>query len=155
MTVHTASPSPRRSDRVILDGAGSIRVALWQDPVVESLGHPANGLYCETFWLPVLGPTALWLVRMLARDLAARPGGFETEPSVIAARLGISWSTVKPSTLSRALQRCEMFGACRIARGPDTVSVRSVLAPLPRRHLDRLSPELRTLHGTWAAESAP
>ena len=140
---------------MVLHGAGSIQVETWHDPVVDSLGHPATGLYCETFWLPVLGPTATWLVRMLARDLTEQPGGFETELSVIAARLGISWSTDRPSTLSRALQRCEMFGACRIARGPDTVSVRSMLAPLPRRHLARLGPDLRTLHGTWVTESAP
>ncbi|MFM8627093.1 MAG: hypothetical protein ACKOCC_09150 [Actinomycetota bacterium] len=122
----------------------------WVDPVVEGLGHPTESLYCETFWLPVLGPTAMWLTRMLARDLETNPGGFDTDAASIAARLGISWSTTKPSTLSRALARCEMFGACRTSADGSTIAVRRALAPLPRRHLARMPAILRDHHDAWS-----
>ena len=46
------------------------------DPLVESLGFEPRSVYAETYWLPVLGPSALWALRRLSRGQTSRP----TEP---------------------------------------------------------------------------
>lgn len=49
-------------------------VRAWSDPLVEAHGYPVTSNYVETFWLPILGPSATWALRRLA-GLAATPGG--------------------------------------------------------------------------------
>src|SRR5690606_6611648 len=43
---------------------------------------------------------------------------------------------------------CALFGLTRPA--PDGLAVRRRLAPLPRRHIDRMPPHLREAHAQWA-----
>lgn len=134
-------------DRLARDRLVTVRTV--EDPVLDTLGHPARGDYVEEFWLPVLGPTATWLVRLLVGDLERRPAGFVADLGDVADRLGVSWSASGPSTLSRALARCEMFGACSISGSPVVVGVRRMLAPLPRRHLARLPDTVQIRHAEW------
>ena len=35
-----------------------LAVVAWRDPVVEQFGHTPRSVYMETYWLPVLGPSA-------------------------------------------------------------------------------------------------
>lgn len=117
-----------------------------RDPVVEMHGYSCDSDYVETFWLPILGPTATWLVRLLARDLEQHPAGLTADLAEIAARLGVAWNRDRPSTLGRAFARCQMFGVIDVVGGPTTVRVRTHMAPLPRRHLVRLPASLRSRH---------
>lgn len=44
--------------------------------------------YAETYWLPVIGPTGLWLLRNLARRVTAREDTFPL--TEVAQELGVS-----------------------------------------------------------------
>ena len=35
-----------------------LAVVAWPDPVVERFGHAPRSVYVETYWLPILGPSA-------------------------------------------------------------------------------------------------
>ena len=50
----------------------TVRVAPWDDPVVDRRGHDPRSAYVEQFWLSVLGPTATWLLRRLVVRLRSR-----------------------------------------------------------------------------------
>src|SRR3546814_3891300 len=58
-------PRPIRASAAIdwLANQNPLSVVEWADPVVEAAGHPVRSVYVETFWLPTLGPTAMWLLR--------------------------------------------------------------------------------------------
>lgn len=121
----------------------------WRDAVVDRVGVPVHDHYVETFWLPVLGPTATWLLRRLASGLADHPDGYSTDMELLARGLGVAYSPGRHGPFMRALHRCEMFGAARrLASSPHlTLEVRTAMPPLPRRHLERLPEELRRAHG--------
>ncbi len=127
-------------------------VRAWADPLVEAHGYPATSSYVETFWLPVLGPSATWTLRRLA-GLAATPGGVRIPTAELARSLGVSAATGRNSVMVRTLGRLVMFGMARWEG--DVLAVRRWVAPLPARHLLRLSPALRHAHDRLAAAPAP
>jgi hypothetical protein len=45
---------------MMLDPAktATLRIVPWRDEVIDELGHDPRSHYVETFWLPVLGPSA-------------------------------------------------------------------------------------------------
>src|SRR3954469_10018177 len=48
----------------------------WPDEVIDALGHDPRSAYVERFWLGVLGPSAIWLLRRLGAGLDAPPPRF-------------------------------------------------------------------------------
>ena len=63
------------------------------DPLVERYGFDARSPYAETYWLGVVGPSAMWALRRLTAWLAAEPDGFELPLGPLgrlAHRLGAS-----------------------------------------------------------------
>ena len=44
------------------------------DSVIDQLGHDVRSSYVETYWLPILGPSAIWAARRLAEWLESSPG---------------------------------------------------------------------------------
>lgn len=44
---------------------GSIEVISVRHPILEAIGHHPTSDYAEQFWLPVVGPSALWAHRRL------------------------------------------------------------------------------------------
>ena len=125
----------------------------WHDPVVASVGVPVHDPYVEMFWLPILGPTATWLLRRLAAGCQESPDGYAADMDQLARGLGVSFTPGRHGPFMRALQRCEMFGAARqVARSPRIVlEVRTMMPILSRRHLDRLPDGLRQAHDDWGA----
>ena len=128
-------------------------VIAWDDPVVRRIGFAHDHPYVETHWLPVLGPTATWLLRRLATELAGRPGGLGVDASLLAASLGVARSGGGRGAFGRALQRCIMFGVVRMERAGEVplLAVRTHVPPLSRRQLERLAPLLASLGGDTAA----
>lgn len=122
-----------------------VRVVPWDDPVVEATGIDPRAAYVEQFWLPVLGPTAVWLLRRIADRFDAEPTGFDLDLDRTAVCLGIGGLDSRHAPLRRALRRCARF---RLVwpRGPSEVAVRRAVGPLPRRLLDRLPEDLRADH---------
>lgn len=130
-----------------------ITISPWSDPVVEANGYSATDPYVEMFWLPILGPTATWLLRRFAHELAKEPSGATMNIEDLARSLGVTYSPGKHNSFSRALHRCVMFGvAHEIALVPHTiVAVRTILPVISQRHLSRLPQSLQQAHSEWGA----
>ena len=45
-----------------------LQVRPWDDPNLHRDGHDPRSAYVERFWIAVLGPSAVWLLRLLARE---------------------------------------------------------------------------------------
>lgn len=129
----------------------SLRVQTWRDPVIDDLGFDPRSRYVERFWLPVLGPSTLLLLRRMAEELDAAPGGFELHLADAAGWLGLGVRGGRQQPLLRAVDRACTFGAARLV-DTTTLSVRRRLAPLGARQVQRLIPPLQTEHARWLAD---
>ena len=67
-------------------------VVPWHDPVVDTNGHCVLSRYVEHFWLPVLGPSALWILRRIVIGFEEFPGGFEIDVPYMASAVGLSFN---------------------------------------------------------------
>ena len=125
----------------------------WHDTLVESNGHPIGDPYIEMFWLPVLGPTATWLLRRLATGLEHEPAGYTVDVDELARGIGVAYTKGRHNPFARGLHRCIMFGVARqIAVIPRTViAVRTVLPTLSQRHVGRLPEQLQIAHSDWTS----
>lgn len=130
--------------------SGTLRVLPWHDPVVDALGHDPRSFYVERFWLPVLGPSTVFMLRLVAVALEASPGGCELDLAEAARRLGLGERAGRRAPVVRTLARCVDFEMARPA-GFSTLSVRRRLPPLARRHLARLTESLLEEHASWTA----
>lgn len=130
-----------------------IDVMPWHDTFVENAGYPIGDPYIEMFWLPVLGPTATWLLRRLATGLEHEPDGYTVDVDELARGIGVAYSQGKHNPFVRGLHRCIMFGvAQQIAVIPRTViAVRTVLPSLSQRHIGRLPEALQIAHSDWTS----
>src|SRR5690606_35695453 len=111
----------------------SIEIRPWHDEVVDRVGFDPRSPYVERFWLGVLGPSTLWLLRRLATGLDEHPEGFTLPLADTAGALGLGGDGAS-SPFVRALRRCCQFDLAR-ADGPGALAVRRNLPPLSRRHL--------------------
>jgi hypothetical protein len=105
----------------------------------------------ELYWLPAIGPSTTWLLRRLSYGLEVRSDGFELDLSETARSLGLGERMGKNSPFRRALQRLCTFELAR-AHGRGGLAVRTVVPPLPLRHLSRLPESLQASHRQWTAE---
>jgi len=123
-------------------------VESWSDPVIDQLGHDPRSAYVEAFWLPILGPSAVWLLRRLADGLDRNPEGFELDLIDTAQSLGVGMRGGRNAPLLRTFARCCRFGAARM-HGPTSLMVRRRLAPLTRAQTERLPQSLQARHDVW------
>ena len=130
-----------------------IQVTTWVDPVVDARGHPAGSPYVELFWLPVLGPSATFLLRRLSLYLDMFPEGLSMDLSELSCQLGLGRPESRHAALPRAIDRCVRFGLAR-RPGANRLAVRRILGPLPAQRVNRLSPFLQSIHADWADEPA-
>lgn len=135
----TIEPAPTAAD--------VLHVHPWPDPVIDQLGHDPRSWYVERFWLPILGPTAVWMLRRFADGLDAEPEGFDIGPEAWARSLGIGGGTGRNAPFTRTVVRLCQFGAAtRHARG---LAVRRRLAPLAAHQVARLPEGLQHHHERW------
>lgn len=123
----------------------------WPDDVLDHLGFDPRSEYASDYWLPVLGPSTLWLLRRTANGFDYSPEGFQLDLSETARSLGLGDRSGRNSPFVRALNRCVQFGMAQVT-GPDQLAVRRRLPQLSRHHLNHLSPALRARHQAWQAE---
>ncbi len=128
--------------------ATTLAVETWSDPVIDQLGHDPRSAYVEKFWLPILGPSSVWLLRRLADGLDHNPEGFEIDLVDTAQSLGVGMRGGRNAPLMRTFDRCCRFGAARM-HGTTSISVRRRLAPLTRSQTERLPDSLRAEHEQW------
>jgi hypothetical protein len=149
-TVKTVSPRSaplRRAEVVALEPWGGAAAGGTPE------GFDARSRYVERFWLPVLGPTATWLVRRLADLLEDDTEGARLDLAETARSFGLEWSGGDHSPLRRGLGRCVNYGLARWS-GPELLAVRTRMPVVWRRLLLRLPETLQAEHRDWLAETA-
>ena len=125
-------------------------VTEWVDPVTSLVGFDACSEYVETYWLGVIGPSATWVMRFLARELEFFPNGYCLNLNDTAAVLGLAYRNGSGS-LERAIQRCATFGL--VAQVPKSLAVRKRVPPITKRQLSRLPASLQHCHSELFATS--
>jgi hypothetical protein len=128
----------------LTDNKPSLTIRAWDDPLTDSHWHHPLSVYVELFWLPVLGPSATWLVRRSAIFLLGNEGGFTADRDWMSTSLGLGAG----SGLTFAVERCVRFGVAK-RLGAHRIAMRRMMPPLPGEYADRLDPMMSELHRTW------
>jgi hypothetical protein len=118
-------------DTNILQAPG-LRVFRWVDPAVDVLGNDPRSAYLERAWLPVIGPSASWLIRNLARSMDIHPGGFDLDLDLTARQIGLGQRLGRQSPVQRSVRRLVVFGLARF-EVPAELAVRRFLPPVSAR----------------------
>ena len=135
-----------------MEDHNNLRVVPWRDATVESLGFGARSDYVEWFWLPVLGPSATWLLRRIDFGFDYFPDGYLLDTQATARALGVAARENAGAIFGRAVSRLQMFGIAQSVRG--SLATRRMLPPVSQRHLDRMPPHLREAHAGWLRNSS-
>lgn len=122
----------------------SLRVLPLEDPVLAQLGHDPRSDYVETYWLSILGPSAVLFLRRLAAQFDREPEGFELDLVACAQELGLGSKGGKHSPMWRTLDRICRFGLA--TRNGPNVALNRHLPPLTMRQIDRLPTHLQRAH---------
>lgn len=141
----TAQSSPVSSPDDPPQQAELVYISTWFDPLIDRLGHDPRSGYVEKFWLSVLGPSTVWLLRHCADVLERQPEGAEIDLAIAARRLGLGHKGGRNSPMARSILRACRFGAAR-ASGSGCLEVRRRLAPLNRGQIERLPADLQRQH---------
>lgn len=136
-----------------LVGLEALNVLPWEHPSLERVTFDARSEYAETFWLPVLGPSTLLLLRNIAQRFDTEPDGLVLNIAMTADALGIGSRSGRNSAFHRSINRIVNFGMARTV-DDSTIAVRRALPPLHSGQIRRLSPRRRRLHDRFVAERA-
>ena len=131
----------------------TITIRAWWDPVLADRGHDPRGDYVERFWLGVVGPSTVLLLRRFARGLEVHPSGFRVGLVDTARALGLGAGTGRNSPVVRTIDRARSFGLARDLPGGE-LAVRTAVPTLPRRHVQRLPEPLQRAHAAWLGQHA-
>jgi hypothetical protein len=128
--------------------ADRLRILPWPDPVIDRRGYDPRSEYAEWFWLSIVGPSTVWLLRRFAATFDHHPDGFDLEVAECAAALGLTGGSGQHATFLRTLRRaCQFQLAQRV--DADHVRVRRNVPPLNRNQVLRLPSSLRVAHDDW------
>lgn len=111
----------------------------------------ARSAYAEMFWLPVIGPSSLWLLRRIELTATVRP--WSIDRTELGALFGLS-GTGKHSPLTRTLVRLHGFYLLRPLDHREVVRataflVRCGLPLLTRKQVERLPGGLQMAHAKF------
>lgn len=123
-----------------------LRIVPLIDPVIETVGHAPRSAYAETYWLPVIGPSALWALRRLSAWAEAEPTGVAVALAELAKELGLGGGTGRNAPMVRTLARLVVFQMAQIDETRDALAVLRQVPPLARRHLLRVPDHLVERH---------
>ena len=123
-----------------------LRIVPLIDPVIETVGHEPRGTYAETYWLPVIGPSALWALRRLSAWADADRTGVEVALADLAHELGLGGGTGRNAPMVRTLARLVVFQMAQIDESRGALAVLRLVPPLAQRHLRRLPDRLVERH---------
>lgn len=149
------TPSTRRRSRSDAGGSTPDRLTIrrWEDALVEDVGFRPTGFYVERYWGPIVGPSCLLLLRVLARRLETDCEGFDIDASDLAGAIGCSAKSGPASQFWRAVRRAQRFGLMR--QVDDRLYVRVAVGQLSNRLVHRLPAHLRTEHHMWVDTAPP
>lgn len=142
----TLTPEP--SALTWLDGRDRIPTIVWADATVVD-GFSPDDAYVETYWLPLLGPSATWALRRITGWLAkSAESGLWLPLEPFARSLGLGSSSARNSAVRRTIGRLVDFHLARIDPDRDVLAVRTVIPRLSERSVDRLPGHLAAQHRT-------
>ena len=136
---------PRTPDTIPLP---PLLVMAWREPVVDTVGFDPRSGYVEKYWLPMLGPTATWFLRRVAREFDREPDGFSLDAADCARSIGIGTRGGRNSPFERAIERCVRFGLAR-REHHGILAVRTRVPPLSKAQAQRLPRHLKRSHRRW------
>ncbi|MBK6968458.1 MAG: hypothetical protein IPH29_04865 [Candidatus Microthrix sp.] len=136
--------------------SATLNINPWPRPTPEA--HRPQSDYAERFWLPVIGPSSLWLLRWVQRELEDRRREGQYVPFTVgsdelALRIGLGAGTARQSPLRRSLMRLETFELGR-RLDESVVEFRTTMPSVSTRQLERMPVELRREHRAWCAASS-
>ena len=120
-----------------------VPVTRWVDPTVDRIGFPVLDPYVELAWLPVIGPSATWMLRRLDSWLPNPSSRVEIDLSELGQMLGLGSSVSPWSSVQRTMGRLVRFG---LADWSGVLRVRGSVPPLSSRHLERMPEWVREAH---------
>ncbi len=123
----------------------SLRILRWRDPILDRHGFGVDSEYAELFWLPTLGPSALWLLRRVAALLTDVNDSVTIDSELLGTMLGLRYGNIRDSLIEKTVRRCIYFSVAR-PTGTDSIAFKTALGPLSQRQLERLPEPLRALH---------
>jgi len=121
-----------------------LAVVLLLDPVIDKLGHDVDSHYVESYWLPILGPSAIWVARQLLSRLYAQGSFIEVPLVELSTSIGLGHGTARNAPIVRTLTRLVEFGLA--ATGGSAYAIRPCFPPLPARLIERLPEPLAASH---------
>jgi len=130
------------------DRCTTLVVTPWWEPELATSGVDPRDPYVERFWLPVLGPSTVLLLRRFARGFEEQPSGFRVGVRDTSLALGLGRGTGRNSPIMHTVDRAATFGLLRRA-DEGRIAVRTHMPLLAPRHVRRLTPVLRRLHDDW------
>jgi hypothetical protein len=142
-------------DRTLLDDPpDTFEVRPWEDPVLDRQGHDPRDTYCERFWLPLLGPSAVLLARQLADRFDQLPDGFVLTTDDASRALGLGAPSGRRSAFHRTVSRLAQFRFVHL--DSDAVLLARRRFPgLSRSQVMKLPASVREAHEAWrVAEQA-
>lgn len=153
----TSAPRPGSPEAIAVDVPSRndvLTVVPWWDPNLAIKGVDPRDAYVERFWLGVLGPSTVLLLRRFARGLEERPSGFRVGLVDTSLALGLGKGTGRNAAITRTISRADTFGLLR-QLDSGQIEVRTHLPLLPTRFVRQLPPLLRTTHAEWVAQHRP
>ncbi len=130
-----------------------LKVVRWEDPFIDKVGYEADGEYVELFYLNILGPSSLFLLRFLVKELLKSREHVDIDLDILSFRLGLNSKTSKKSLISRSLKRSISFGMIRRI-SHDTFAVRLYLPQLSLRQRQRFPQSLNLEHDNYVKSHA-
>lgn len=134
-----------------LIGLETLNLLPWEDAAIERIGFDARSEYAETFWLPILGPSTLLLLRNIAQRFDTEPDGLTLNIAATADALGIGSRQGRNSAFHRSINRIVNFGMAQTI-DDSTLAVRRLLPQLHSGQRRRLSPRNQRLHDRFVTE---
>ncbi|MDW3178185.1 MAG: hypothetical protein R8J94_12410 [Acidimicrobiia bacterium] len=128
-----------------LSGRTTALIIPLADAELDDAGFDPRSHYAETFWLPILGPSTLWLMRNIAQRFDSEPDGFTLDLVETSTALGIRSKGGKNNSFHRAIGRVVSFNMGRTIDDA-TLAVRRVMPALHSGQIRRLSPRLQQQH---------
>lgn len=125
-----------------------IRLTKWTEPLTDYLGFELGTQYAEYFWLPILGPSVMWLLRRTDQILKVEPGGATISVAYLAAILGLGSTKGGSSLIERSIRRSLYFSVAKRI-DDDTIAFKTKLAPLSPKQLERLPQTLQEAHARF------
>ncbi len=122
-----------------------LNIEPWADDIVDQLGFDPRSSYVEKFWLGVLGPSTVWLIRHMVAELDTQPDGYQLDLADTATAIGLRNNGGKHSPFMRALGRTCQFGLARVM-DHQTLAIRRKLPPVTQGQLRKLPTRTQAAH---------